>query len=301
MKKLLEKDFAAIQRQMNNRSRDIDLAVFNALFIDNDKDLVADAISMYLNTDGGFGHGLENDNLNPYSTAVQTNEALRILKLVGFQSINDSEHLNYLLKNSFKYLYDKAVRIANKWLLAESSNNKFPCAQKYKCEKEELNKNNPTASIVGLTLYFCDEKMKYYKKAMELLNKVIDDFLSYDIVDEYDIESYNVLVDCLELKNLTHPKLDELKEKLYLKSVELVNLNNSLALKLFNGYTEDESINKIIDECLDNLIDSLPTHGLWENTNKWENSYPEEESANLKWMGCITYRNLVILRNFNRL
>ena len=299
MKKITNDLFKAIERQMYNRARDIDLAVFNSLFIDNDKEMVLQAISMYQNADGGFGHQLEIDNLNPYSTAVQTEEALKILKLVGYKSINEDEFLKEILNKAFKYLYDKSIRITNKWLLSEPSNDKFPCAKWYKYNEETkgLSNYNPTASIVGLTLYFCEPNMKFYKKALQLVDGIIKGFYMLENVNENDLNSFKVFIDCLKEKDLQFEGLNQLEEDIKNKALEL----NTSILEIFDGYTSNENIDELINNSLDSLIDELKPHGLWEVGYKWETEYPEEESAMLKHMGNITYKNLYLLKKFDRI
>jgi hypothetical protein len=72
-------------------------------------------------------------------------------------------------------------------------------------------------------------------------------------------------------------------------------------LEIFDGYTSNENIDELINNSLDSLIDELKPHGLWEVGYKWETEYPEEESAMLKHMGNITYKNLYLLKKFDRI
>ena len=83
---LTNNDFSNIERQMFNKARDVDVAVFNAITSELDKEFVLDSLMMYQNTDGGFGGGLFIDNYNPASSIYVTYEALRILYICGFDS-----------------------------------------------------------------------------------------------------------------------------------------------------------------------------------------------------------------------
>src|SRR5574344_1726458 len=93
MEKITKECLVDIERQMYNKARDIDVAVYNTLFsTDMPKDFVLDCLAMYQNRDGGFGNALEIDNYNPNSSVFQVYEALKIMYLVGFTK-NDKEEL----------------------------------------------------------------------------------------------------------------------------------------------------------------------------------------------------------------
>ena len=83
MEMISKEDLNVIQRQMYNKARDIDVAVFNGLFEEDSKELVLDCLMMYMNRDGGFAHGLHIDNYNTNSSVYQTYEAFRILEMIG--------------------------------------------------------------------------------------------------------------------------------------------------------------------------------------------------------------------------
>ena len=53
-----------IEKEMYNKARDIDVAIYNALFSNMPLMFVSTALSGYQNKDGGFAHALEIDNYN---------------------------------------------------------------------------------------------------------------------------------------------------------------------------------------------------------------------------------------------
>ena len=64
---LTKNELSDIENQMFNKARDIDVALFNYITGTMSNEFVGYALTMYQNRDGGFGHGLDNDNLNPNS------------------------------------------------------------------------------------------------------------------------------------------------------------------------------------------------------------------------------------------
>ena len=86
MKTLTRDDLKLYEKFLYNRGRDIEIAKYNYFFLEGERIDVAFALTIYQNRDGGFGHGLEPDSLNPYSSPLQTAEALKILKHVGYDA-----------------------------------------------------------------------------------------------------------------------------------------------------------------------------------------------------------------------
>ena len=96
MKIVTIEELKKYERILCNRGRDIEIAKFNYHFNEGDRSDVANALSIYQNRDGGFGHGLEPDSLNPYSSPLQTSEALKTLKHVGYDVSNLDEISEYI-------------------------------------------------------------------------------------------------------------------------------------------------------------------------------------------------------------
>lgn len=306
MLKLSKDAFKTIEFQMFNRSRDIDVAVFNTMFSGDSRNFVAIALSGFQNRDGGFGHALEIDNYNKDSSTYQVYEALRIVKQVGFKNIKEDPILEDVLKKTFNYLYNRLTD----WSPLIESNNYAVCASWFKCN--EINKTiygvAPTPAILGYTLYLTDESNPYYKKAYKKAINIIDDLLNRDSVTKEEYISYKALLECIEEKGLFLDKLDCFKNKMFSFACDMVEKSKdnfssycNLPLEMFNGYTDNEDINKLIDEHLDYLIESVASHGLWEPNFYWDNDQAEASTAQIKWMGVIAIRNLEWLRKFNRI
>ena len=91
-------DIKNYEKFLYNRGRDIEIAKFNYHFNNGDRKDVAFALGIYQNRDGGFGHGLEPDSLNPYSSPLQTAEALKTLKQIMQGKKNPTEMEKLLIE-----------------------------------------------------------------------------------------------------------------------------------------------------------------------------------------------------------
>ncbi len=298
------------ERQLYNKARDIDVTIYNYHFAGMPSEHVLFALFSYQNKDGGFGHALEIDNYNGDSSVYQTWEALRIVKETGFKKINENPMLEELLKKTFNYLYNRNEVVNNRWSATVESNNKAVCAPWF-LHNETTKKAfgyAPTPGIVGCTLYFCDEKNPYYKKAYKMAEKCIDDFFVLNELTKEEYISFKMLYDCIKEKGLFTAILEEMNKKLNEVALSMVEKDSAkyntycnLPLEFFSEYTNNDEINELINKNLDFVIESLPNHGLWEANHQWNNEFPEGDTAMIKWMGPITVRNLLWLKKFNRL
>ncbi len=306
MLKLSKEAIKTIEFQMFNRARDIDVALFNTLFSDMTRDFVSTALSGFQNRDGGFGHALEIDNYNKDSSTYQVYEALRIVVQAGFKNIKEDKTLEDVLKKAFNYLYNKL----DNWCPLIESNNYAVCASWFKYNDINIKAfgDAPTPAILGYTLFLTDETNPYYKKAYKKALDLIQVFLSKDELTREEFISYKAFIECLNEKNIFPLELESLNKKLYDFACKMVERDKSkfdtycnLPLEMFSSYTNDDEINKLIDEHLDYIIESVAPHGLWEPNFYWDNDQAEASTAQIKWMGVIAIRNLLWLRKFNRI
>ena len=72
--------FRRAEQFIYRNARPLDLARWQYLFENGNRENVLRALSMYQNDDGGFGHALEADCWNPESSPMQTWAATEILR-----------------------------------------------------------------------------------------------------------------------------------------------------------------------------------------------------------------------------
>lgn len=300
MKYLDSKYLTDIQDGMYNRALDPDVALFNYEFDESsDPTFLETSLYLYVNEDGGFGHALDFDNVNPNSTVFQTYEAFKMFKSVNVLDINHDEISKELLGGAMKYLSKRS-----RFSLKEKINDKFACALRFKGEDD----NELLFGILGFMIMFNPSTSKYYKSALDSARRNLDLFLNQTSYDYLTLEQYKIFLQSLILKGELSERIEELSNKyneLLEKFLDTSDLKKDTfeVLELLEDCDLNEKEDKIFNECLDNLIDLRKNHGMWENEHKWgnENIYPEAMSAEIKWIGRATRKAVHFLHKYNRI
>ncbi len=314
MKNITIEDLKIYEKFLYNRGRDIEIAKFNYHFNNGSREDVATALSIYQNRDGGFGHGLEPDSLNPYSSPLQTSEALKVLRHIGYDDSNlegISEHLVY---RALHYIYYYCV-VDGKINPNVLSNNDYPHAKWWEYDENffETWKYNPTAILVAMTLHFTKENDKYYNKAYELVPAIIESFLAEENegVDKHYLVNLISLYEVITRKNIFGEYHDQLKENInqrieYLMDKDENKWNEEDSTQPLEVLKLEEFINTkerrdLVQQNLDYLFDNRDDHGLFKITWNWNNDYEEFELQKIKWLGVLLVDNLVAFKYFNRI
>ena len=167
MLKLTKNEYYKLEDLVYARARDVEIALFQYLMDNEDKEMAAHALTIYQNSDGGFGHGLEADNLNPSSSGVQTQYALSVLRQLGYNQSNLDEVGSYIVNKALNYTFLKVMDEEGLISATIPSNNECPCASWWKHKEDNSWGYNPTAYLYALGLYFTNPISKYYKKIIK--------------------------------------------------------------------------------------------------------------------------------------
>lgn len=314
MKTISIEELKKYEKFLYNRGRDIEIAKFNYHFNNGSKEDVVLALSIYQNRDGGFGHGLEPDSLNPYSSPLQTSEALKILKHVGYDSSNLDDISTYMVNRALHYIYYYCLK-DGKINPNVPTNNDYPHASWWEYDENffETWRYNPTAVLVALTLHFTNEDNKYYKKAYELVPTIIESFMSdtKENVDKHYVnnmlEMYHVITTkkiFTEYHEDLRKNIDQRIEDLITKNPEewkVYGSNQPIELIQLDVFLNTEERKELMEKNLDYLLDSRNENGLFEVTWNWGNDYEEFELQKFKWAGLILVNNLIFFKKFNRI
>lgn len=305
---ITKEDMQVIERQMYNRARDIDVAIYNGIFSDLPREYVIDSLLMYQNPDGGFGGGLFIDNYNPASTVYTTYEALRILYICGFDASEKNELYTKLINKAMNYLYNRCPAIKNVWQYTTSSNDSFAHSDFFTHKSENLEECGvyPSATIYALTLILTQEKKAYYKKAMDGLKNLLERVFLKDEFSSYEVMGLSLVVEICNKLGIFEAQMKTLNEKLCKVAMNLVSSKDSwcdinMPLILLGHLNLSPELLDLVAENLDSIIDSRAPHGLWEPFHSWGTSYPEEDSAKLKWIGYISWNYLYLLNKYKKI
>ncbi|MBQ2471985.1 MAG: hypothetical protein II508_05250 [Acholeplasmatales bacterium] len=308
MKLLTKQKQDDMARQVSLKSRDIDICIFSALEGSLPKDMLLDCLMLYVNNDGGFGHGLYIDNYNVNSSVYQVYEAFRLLDMLDFDSSCQNELYDQIINKACNYLYNRVPPVKGIWNPNTKSNNDYAHSKEfeYNEENKKLFGLHPTAALLGYTLLFVKPTKAYYKKALATLPLILKEFYAKEEFTKYELISFNSLLNSLRKCNLLLEDQKKIEEKLteYVKK----NISSDYSNKSANRplevalYLEDSAFDEAKNQELDYLIDSIAPHGMWDYNESWGyDKYAEEDSAKLKWIGAGTVNNYFLLKKYGRL
>ena len=298
--KFLDKDeIQTIDELMYNKALDVDVALYNFEFDNTDPSFVETSLYLYVNQDGGFGHDLSLDNLNPNSLTYETYQAFEILKEASVIDGNRDDMSKELVFNALNYLWS-----LNTFSSKDLSNDKYACAQRFKGTPDD----DMILGITGYTLLLSPKGSKYYRKALNLAKANMNEFLKINSYDYFTLEQFKIFLIAILMKEEFKEEFESLQSKfneLLNTYLSKANLNEDYfeVLELLEDFELSDKENEILNNALDCLIDARKKHGMWENNHKWgtENIYPEAMSATLKWLGRATRKAIHFLNKYNRI
>lgn len=314
MLKLTKNEYYKIEDLIYSRARDLEIAILQHHMDDEDRVMAAHALTIYQNSDGGFGHGLEADNLNPNSSSIQTQYALSVLKELGYNSSNLDEVAGYIVNKSLNYVFQKVMDEEGYICATVESNNECPCASwwKHSDKAKEQWGYNPTAYLYALGLYFASPASKYYKKIMKFLPTCLDYYLNKDNIDGHELRCFIELYDVMLNKKIMPEILEKLGKKINEDIDKIINSDLEdwgkgysgcvmpLDLLVYDHLVNTSERKELIEKHLDFIITSRG-NALWDISWDWGNDYQEFELQRIKWRGVLTVNNLVLLKKYNRI
>lgn len=193
--------FEKARRFVYRNGRPLDLARWKYHFENGSLQDVIDALSAYQNEDGGFGHGLEEDNMNPHSIPMQAWRAAVVLReLIGLHKFEP------IVGKLLDYLERTSEFDGEKWSYVVASNNDFPHAPWWTypyapwyqgTESEKFcRRYNPTASLAGFILRYAETDSGIWKKALVIAKEAVEAlFQMGDPQDMYVLSCFVQLYD----------------------------------------------------------------------------------------------------------
>ena len=133
---------------MYRNARPIDLARWKLHFEGGDPGEILTCLAAYQNPDGGFGHGLECDALNPESSPMQTWSATTYLRLIDMY-----DPANPIVAGLLNHLTRGRDFDGHRWAYSVASNNDHPHAPWWHFDAAAPRFDyNPTAALAGYML-----------------------------------------------------------------------------------------------------------------------------------------------------
>lgn len=282
-------------------ARPVDLALWKYSFEGGKRSDVLDALAVYQNADGGFGHGIEPDLWNENSTPIATWQAIEILKGIG---VDPDEQV---VKNILKYLDSGKHFKDGLWLITVPTNNDYPHAIWWHYNEDEPCVN-PSASLAGFALKYAEPHSALYDKAAEIAKREVAQFISEPNTEMHALRVFIELYEyCRDICGFDLFDLEKFKTALcgavdcavckdtdkWFK--EYVCLPSSL-------YTGTSTLFDLVahELCVKEgkmLLEAQGEDGAYPVTWLWYNDYTEYHVAANMWKSIILTKNMRYLKH----
>lgn len=295
---------------MYRNARHIDLCLWQYFFEQGSKEAVIEALMMYQNEDGGFGHALEADNWNPNSTPITTEHALKILWEIEFFDWNHP-----IYKGIWNYLNTKQDLLEYGWRFTVPSNDEYAHAPWWNYS-EEVNRQEyfgVTADLTAFILMYGETKSEMYDKALVFANQLMDALMNGSKYGDMGLEAYMTLLTAIKKTGLSYDidkAVSTLGEKIK-RSIEHdtskwkeygVRPSNYIHSPSSIFYKENE---EIVQKELQYLIDTKPENDVWEITWSWHENFSKYEKqfelSENWWKGYRAVRFTHYLQQFGKI
>lgn len=286
-------------------ARPLDLTRFQYHFENGNKENVLNALMYYQNEDGGCGHAVEPDCLNPNSIALHSNTAGDIVREIEFY---DASHP--FIQGLLKY-YSSGIEFdGHHWNIAPKSNNDYPRAPWWHtdCDSSCHADYNGTAQIAGFIICFAEKDSEVFQLGVRIANEAIDALSADELIDMHTCSCYLRMLEFIEKGNATDViPYTILKEKLH-KSINKLITKDKTAWGGYvckpsrfmsskdSEYYEDNK--EIADFECEFIANTQLEDGSWPIPWNWED-YPEEWAVSKNWWKSIVIiENLLYLKGF---
>jgi len=296
--------FEKARQFIYRNARPLDLARWQYHFEKGSRENVLHALSFYQNPDGGFGHGIEPDFLNPDSTPIAVWAAAEIISEVG---LTDKSHpmitgiLRYL-ESGADFDYEQ-----NQWRNTVPSNNDYPHAIWWEYNDGGEYKYNPTAALAAFILRFEDTSSELYGKACEIAEQAVKWFNSAVPFDEQHVTNcFITLYNALAETDISFADLALFKDKLCENVTHTIcpdtekwaaeYVTKPSALKVTRDsifYADNERLAQY--ECEFIRSSQLPD-GSFTVPWQWWTDYKEFEVSANRWKSSIIISNMLYLK-----
>lgn len=311
-----------VKSSLAKEARAVDLALIDFLMNKNYESVLKELVK-FQNDDGGFGKALEPDSRMPYSSAVATEFAIKIIEDIINQDASALTACRLIIIDIIKYLWSTYQVDKGGWEIVPKEVDDFPHAVWWNYEGiKGFTPFNPTATFAGFLFKYDPENVM----TDTLVQHITQLFMN---TPNEEIEGHGLL--CLihlqeylnEHENRARTK--ELFEKIQINRSPLTleqfdqKINNAIIIKAdwdpnnWNSYTMEplkyidskehplyEAYQGIIHQNLDFLVNTINEKGFWDIHFTWcqyEDIF--ESTAKKEWPGYFAYENLKRLITFN--
>lgn len=309
MKKLNSEAFSRGRHFLIESARPLDRALFEYRFEGAPSQQVLDALAMFQNEDGGFGHGLEPDARTPSSSPMATGIGLKILREVG------SSDKHPMVRLAVSYLLSAYDPVLNVWPALPDDTNDYPHAPWWYDDEGSLAETfdnfviMPRAQLVGLLVDYSSLVPDSWLTALTQLT--VEGILAVEELGTGGGDDLLYVTELAKTDSLSQDFKEPLIERVRSVTPAVISSKpedwRSYAITPLKAapspdYPAADLIRDKIELYLDYLIDMQSTEGYWRPTWSWGDFYPEVwNQAEVEWQGHLTLETLTSLRAYNRI
>ena len=284
--------------------REIDITLFDYFFENGPEDSVIRALSSYQNKDGGFGHGLEPDYLNPYSSPIQTWTAIVILRRLKV----DSNHP--IILKILDYLESSYDQTKKRWPNTILSNNDYPHAPWWAYREDES--FNPSISIASFAMIHANPDRILYRYAKEVIYEAIIYLMTVkEKVEVHELRCFVDMANDFQAMNGIQILTDDFQVVLLKQMIDAISplvstwfssyaAKPSSLIKHHPSFGSIELKNILLSE-LHLALQERDEEGAWQITWSWDNYENEFEISKRHWRAIIALEYALLLNDFNML
>lgn len=301
--------FEKARQFVYRNARPLDLARWQYHFEGGTREAVLNALSAYRNEDGGFGHGIEPDFLNPNSTPIGTWAAADIIHEIG---LTDGAHP--IIQGILRYLDSGADFDAERgqWLNTVPANNDYPHAIWWTYDGKDDFRYNPTAALAGFIVRYADKGSALYSKGCDIAKRAVQWFTDSVPFDEPHITNcFITLYGCMKASGADIADMAAFERKLRGQvrynicpdrekwAAEYVTKPSDFHITRNSIFYADNT--ELAEHECDFIIDTQQPDGGFNITWQWYTEYKEfEVSANF-WRAAVTLKNMVYLKELGKI
>ena len=295
--------FNKITEGIIRMGRPLEIALLNYHFFDGDLEDVIRELAKYQNPDGGFGHGLEPDYLNPNSSPIQCFTAATILRDLNLPSDHE------MIKSLLNYLENSYQKETKRWLNTLPSNDDYPHAPWWSYDLNPQVSFNPSASLAGFIFLYANPSSNVYSYAKEVIYEAILHIkLTLDPIEVHELRclldlandlnklSEEILSPSLKDRLLFH--INQILEQDETKWFTRYSVKPTSLLKEYPAFYHPNYEHLVKIE-LDLALSSRLNDGLWPVTWEWGTDQVTFEDSKKAWKAIIALEYLLLFKKIN--
>lgn len=297
-------DITKTGRWIHRNARGLELAKWRFYFEGGDAESVIDELQYYQNTDGGFGHALEADCWNPASAPSQMFYAIHILHELAYQ---DTTHP--VIQNMLRYLESGKDMVDGFWVSILPSNNQYPHAPWWtKTDRKTFDVYMPNADICWFILKFAQKDSPLYDRAVSMVQRMLNLFLSQKEVEPHSLESMMFLL--RELQK-TDSSCGQLEDAATAHGIQLmrglieVNPDTWTAYCITPSFFIHDRLHPLYPEYrellkleVQRLMETRDADGCWDINWVWQEYESAYRLSANWWKSSVTMQKLMLYETF---